>query len=173
MFKNRSSKPIMMSIWNLFRKKNKTVNGLRVITTLRGKRQINFALKKGEQIIYRNVEPFCEKRGKYRILINKRTALITIITDIRNAKDRNPNYYPLTSWRQLKRNRSWAKKAAYLIPKDIREGEVVYISDLIENYNSSIGPQGNYRLNSCEAIWQDNDLTICFDPKKDTMRVFG
>ena len=64
--------------------------------------------------------------------------------------------------------------AAYLIPKDIKTGERVFIEDLIEDYIGASWNQGNtYRLDSCEAIWNGTDLEIQYDPKANNSIFIG
>jgi hypothetical protein len=63
---------------------------------------------------------------------------------------------------------------AYLIPKDIKTGERVFIEDLIEDYIGAKWNQGDtYRLESCEAIWNGTDLEIQYDPKANRSDFIG
>jgi hypothetical protein len=61
-----------------------------------------------------------------------------------------------------------------LIPKDIKIGERVFVKDLIENFVGQTWNQGNsWRLKSCEAIWNGEELEIQFNPEKDVVRMYG
>ncbi len=58
--------------------------------------------------------------------------------------------------------------AAYIIPNDIKEGEIVMIDDLIENFlGFHYNQGGSERLKSCKAIWKNNDLQIQYNPDVD------
>lgn len=64
--------------------------------------------------------------------------------------------------------------AAYLISKDIKIGERVFIEDLIEDYIGASWSQGDtYRLDSCEAIWNGTDLEIQYDPRSNRADFIG
>jgi len=64
--------------------------------------------------------------------------------------------------------------AAYLIPSDIKRGEMVFIEDLIEDYIGTTWNQGDtYRLESCEAIWIRSKLKILYDPHKHQAEIIG
>ena len=57
--------------------------------------------------------------------------------------------------------------AAYLIPRDIKIGEKVFLEDLIEDYIGASWNQGDtYRLESCEAVWNGKDFDIQYDPSQ-------
>ena len=54
--------------------------------------------------------------------------------------------------------------AAYLIPKNLKVGEKVYIEDLIEDYAGISWNQGDVlRLEGCEAIWNGEDFDILYE----------
>jgi hypothetical protein len=64
--------------------------------------------------------------------------------------------------------------AAYLIPKNIKVGERVFVKDLIEDYIGFEWNQGNtQRLISAEAKWDGTDLIIQYDPKRSVTRAIG
>ncbi len=64
--------------------------------------------------------------------------------------------------------------AAYLIPGDIEVGERVFVEDLIEDYVGCVMPKGDtYRLESCEAIWNGEDLEIQYDARKNVTVFIG
>jgi len=55
--------------------------------------------------------------------------------------------------------------AAYLVPKDIQVGEIVYIPDLIENIVDGKWNQGDvYRKQSARATWNGEDFDIVQEP---------
>ena len=58
--------------------------------------------------------------------------------------------------------------AAYLVPRELENGQRVWLDDVIEDIVAVYGNQGYHpRLESCEAIWQNGDFEIQFDPKND------
>jgi len=67
-------------------------------------------------------------------------------------------YYP------YKFNMSYA---AYLIPSDIAIGERVVLEDLIQDYYGGSFWNHSIRLESLEAIWEGDDLSILYDPDVD------
>ena len=63
--------------------------------------------------------------------------------------------------------------AAYLIPKDIRLYEKVFVEDLIEDYIGMRWNQGDtYRLESSLAVWTGLSLKILHN-KKDVREIMG
>ena len=64
--------------------------------------------------------------------------------------------------------------AAYVIPEVIKNGEIVLVEDLIENFLSYHHNQGgSKRLKSCNAIWKNNDFEIQYNPDVECIKVVG
>ena len=147
---------------------------MRIIKTIRGKKALQTSKEQNIKIIIRNVEPFQTVSGKYCIVKNKITGRTRKLHDFRDSRGRNDNYEVITDWTYEYQNHEYPDFAAYVIPDDIQEGEVVFIKDLIENligYTHNQG--GNRRLDSCKAQWVNNDLKILYNPDRDVIRVVG
>jgi hypothetical protein len=55
--------------------------------------------------------------------------------------------------------------AAYLIPNDLKVGDVVMLEDLIEDVVDKSWNQGDtYRLESCEAVWDGKEFILRHNP---------
>lgn len=138
---------------------------LRVIKTARTEAAINKAAQAGFRPLVRVVKPSAEIHSKFSVWQNEATGEVRMVGDYRGGHyDGGPwkqvigwtNYYPYSFPEPF---------AAYLIPPDIQPGERVMLKDLIEDYIGMRWNQGsNYRLESCEAVWDGQDLKIQYDP---------
>ena len=161
-----------MAFWN----RNKSTQELRVIKTARDKDSINTAAKIGLRPLIKKVKPSDKIRSKYSVVQNKKTGEIQIIGDFRVDffGDNNNDFETVIDWTFYYPYNFNLPFAAYLIPKDIRVGERVFIEDLIEDYIGASWNQGDtYRLESCEAIWNGKDLVIQYDPKSNRSDFIG
>jgi hypothetical protein len=156
--------------------KNKNSNELRVIKTARDKESINQAAKNGYRPLIKKIEPSDKIRSKYSVIQNKQTGEIEIIGDYRMGVRMNKEipFETVIDWTYYYPHTFNSPFAAYLIPKDIKTGERVFIEDLIEDYIGAKWNQGDtYRLESCEAIWNGTDLEIQYDPKANRSDFIG
>lgn len=161
-----------MAFWE----KNKNSNELRVIKTARDKESINQAAKNGYRPLIKKIEPSDKIRSKYSVIQNKQTGEIEIIGDYRMGVRMNKEipFETVIDWTYYYPHTFNSPFAAYLIPKDIKTGERVFIEDLIEDYIGARWNQGDtYRLESCEAIWNGTDLEIQYDPKANRSDFIG
>lgn len=161
-----------MAFWN----RNKNSNELRVIKTARDKESINKAAKNGYRPLIKKIEPSDKIRSKYSVIQNKQTGEIEIIGDFRMgfSMDEESSYETVIDWTYYYPHAFNSPFAAYLIPKDIKTGERVFIEDLIEDYIGASWNQGDtYRLASCEAIWNGTDLEIQYVPKANRSDFIG
>ena len=148
-----------------FWRKNNNSNRLRVIETARDLNSINVATKNGFRPLIKKVEPSADIRSKYSVIQNKITGEIQVIGDFRMSSDYSERYQTVIDWTYYYPHCFTSPFAAYLIPKDIKIGERVFIPDLIEDFVGASWNQGDtYRLESCEAIWNGSDLEIQYDP---------
>ena len=138
------------------------VNGLRIIKTARDEESINTAARNGFFPLLRRVEKSDEIRSKYAILQNRKTGEIEVIGDFRGF---GSNDYEMIIYFTFYYPHNFPSPfAAYLIPRDIKVGERVFLEDLIEDYIGASWNQGDtYRLESCEAFWNGKDLDIQYD----------
>jgi hypothetical protein len=156
--------------------KNKSLNELRVIKTARDEDSINEAAKKGLLPIIKKIVPSRKIRSKYSVVQNKLTGEIKVIGDYRRSfhLEDDSDFETVIDWTFYYPHSFNSPFAAYLIPKDIKIGERVFIEDLIEDYVGASWNQGDtYRLESCEAIWNGKDLEIQFDPKANRSHFVG
>jgi len=155
---------------------NENSHALRVIKTARDKDSINKAAKNGLKPLIKKVKPSDEIRSKFSVVQNKTTGIIEIIGDYRMgfSSDENGEFETVIKWTHYYPYNFKSPFAAYLIPKDIKVGERVYIEDLIEDYIGASWNQGDtYRLESCEAIWSGTDLEIQYDPSTNRSDFIG
>ena len=162
-----------MGLFNFWRKKLNNTE-IRIIKTIRGKKVIKKALEQNIKIIIKNVEPFQTVSGKYCIVKNKKSGKTHKLYDYRNPKAWDDAYEIITYWTYEYKNHEYPNDAAYVIPNDIKEGEIVFIKDLIENFIGYTHNQGySSRLNSCKAKWINEDFKILFNPEKEKVRAVG
>ena len=163
-----------MAFWNFWKSINKRRENLRKIKTIRGQKSIDNAIANGTKLIIRKVEPFSAVKGKYCIVRNKKSGKESKIFDFRDDRGYSDDYEIVKDWTYQYHNYDFPQEAAYIIPDDIREGEIVMVDDLIENFLSYHYNQGgSERLKSCKAIWNNNDLKIQYNPDADCIRVVG
>ena len=151
-----------MPIW----KKNSNPKELRIIKTGRDRDIINNAARNGFKPLIKKVRPSDEIRSKYSVIQNKKTGEIKIIGDLRfdYLTDDSGDYVTVIDWTYYYPHSFKSPFAAYLIPKDIIVGEMVFVEDLIEDYIGASWNQGDtYRLESCEAVWNGKNLEILYD----------
>ncbi len=145
------------------------INDLIIIKTARNKESINEAAKAGYKLIIKKVEPSSQIRSKYSVVQNINTGEIEVLGDIRIRLDydNDPNFETIIDWTLYYPYKFESPFAAYLIPPDLKKGETVLVEDLIEDIVGSIWNQGDaYRLESCEAIWNGEDLIIQNNPEQ-------
>ena len=154
------------SIKSFFYKKedSQTKKTLRVIKTARDEESINKAARKGFYPLVKAVEASSEIVSRYAITQNKKTGEISVIGDCR-APGANPdNPEMVIQWTAYYPYNFRSPYAAYLIPKDIKIGELVILEDLIEDLVGGRWNQGHaWRLDSCEAIWNGDDFEIQYN----------
>jgi hypothetical protein len=149
---------------------------LRVIRTARSLFKINFAIKFGYYPLVKAVEPSDNIKSKFAILQHKKTGNIQVISDYRSEMTNSDSeeYEIVINWTYYYPYHFKLPFAAYLIPKNIKVGELVFVKDLIEDYIGFEWNQGNsLRLQSAEAIWDGTDLIIQYDRNQSVRRVVG
>jgi len=152
-----------MIFWN----RNKKNRGIRIIKTARDKKSINEGAKKGYMPLVKKVESSEDIRSKFSVIQNKKTGEIEVLSDYRMDRSSiNDGFETVIDWTFYYPYQFKSPFAAYLLPIDIQIGERVLIEDLIEDFIGSKWNQGDtYRLQSCEAIWNGQDLEIQYDPR--------
>jgi hypothetical protein len=147
----------------------KNQNDLIVIKTARNKESINEAALNGYRLIIKKVEPSSQIRSKYSVVQHIETGEIEVIGDLRVRLDydHDPNFETIIDWTLYYPYNFESPFAAYLIPPDLEKGERVMVEDIIEDIVAGIWNQGDaYRLESCEAIWNGEDLIIQNEPER-------
>ncbi len=147
---------------------------LRVIKTARTEKEINDAVKEGYFPLLKKVERDKKIYTRLSVYQNRNTGEVVTFSDLRFLywnkeilKDCNEvftlHYYPYNFPNPY---------AAYLIPKDIVEGEKVYLDDIIEDFIGSTH-WGAYRLDKHEAVWNGKDIVVSFNEETDTLHFIG
>jgi hypothetical protein len=161
-----------MAFWN----RNKNESKLRIIKTARDIESINSAANKEFRPLMKKVEASAHIHSKYSVFQNKSTGEIAVIGDFRMQyhMDTDSEFEKVIDWTYYYPHHFKSPFAAYLIPKDIKIGERVFLEDLIEDYIGGSWNQGDtYRLESCEAIWNGKDLEIQYDPNVNRSEFVG
>jgi len=135
-------------------------NDLRIITTARTLEAINQGAKEGYWPLVKPIIPSPAIKSKYAVYQNQITGEVDVINDFR-AEPTTKGMDKVIDFTYYYPYHFESPYAAYLIPADIKVGERVWISDLIEDVVGQIWNQGDsYRLPSCEAIWDGKDLVL-------------
>lgn len=151
----------------------RTPEGLRVIQTARTEKAINKAAKAGFRPLVKQVKPSKKIRSKFCVWQNLSTGEIEVVGDYRCGHF-DESWKQVIDWTDYYPHAFPVPFAAYLIPSDLKPGERVFVEDLIEDFIGMSWNQGNnYRLESCEAVWDGKDLAIQYDPSKHRSYVVG
>ena len=137
-------------------------DNLRVIKTIRGETAIKAAKDMGLKLLELKAEVSDEFKVKYKKLQHRKTAEIITIGDFRaDNLYTNLGYKTLVGWTSKNPSKFFSPYAAYIIPKDLKKGELVLINDVITNHVSGRWNQGDvYRLSKSEARWTGEDFYI-------------
>ncbi len=163
-----------MPFWNFWKCGAEKSGRLRRIKTLRGRKSIDKAIASGAKLIFRHVEPFSALKGKYCILKNKQSGRQFEIYDFRDERAYSDEFEIVKDWTYQYEKYDFPKEAAYVIPVDIQEGEIVFVDDLIENFlGYHYNQGGSARLKRGKAVWKNNDLQMLYNPDIDCVRVVG
>ena len=163
-----------MAFWNFWKSKKSEIDNLRKIKTIRGQKNIDKAIANGINLIIKNVEPFSTVEGKFCIVKNKKSGKTFKIYDFRDERGYSDDFEIVQDWTYKYKKHQFPHGAAYVIPEDIKDGEIVFVEDLIENLLSYHYNQGGSdRLKSCNALWKNNDLIILYNPDVDCVKVIG
>ena len=171
-------------------KKDGNKSNLIVIKTARDIESINNACREGYYPLIKPVKPLEMIKTKFSVIQNKKTGEVEMIKDYRSGlRNRvayfiddldddsnleNSDFKTVIDWTYYYPYQFNLPFAAYLIPKDLKKGKRVFIEDLIEDYIGHAWNQGDtYRLESCEAIWNGNDLEIQYDPRENISEFIG
>lgn len=154
-------------------KKAALKQGLRVIKTARTEKAINKAALAGFRPLLRPLKPSKKIRSKLSVWQDDITGEIRVIYDFREIPP-GICWKEVIDWTYYYPHRFPEPFAAYLIPPDIQPGERVFVKDLIEDFiGESFGQGDNYRLESCEAIWDGSDLKIQYKRSRHMQIVVG
>jgi len=133
---------------------------IRIIQTARSEEAINLAAQDGFMVLLKKIEDNPEIRSKIGVFQDKESQRVEFTSDYRyyEGEEAIGFFYYDPNERVL-------PVAAYLVPKDIQVGEIVYIPDLIENIVASKWNQGDAcRKKSARATWNGEDFDIVQEP---------
>jgi hypothetical protein len=146
--------------------------GLRVIKTARTLDAINASAEEGFRPLLMAVEPSKKIHSMVAVYQHRETGQIKLTGDSR--WELSDDYECAISFRNYYPYSFPEPYAAYLVPPGLKEGERVWLEDIIEDIVAVFGNQGWHpRLESCEAIWSGSQFKVQFDPKKDALRLIG
>lgn len=152
---------------------NKNIENLTVIKTARDFDSINEAARNGFWPIIKKVQPSPLIKKKFGLVQCKETGQISISSDYRMGLNRE-GYQKVIDWTFYYPYNFKSPYAAYLIPDHLKIGERVFIEDLIEDIVGATWNQGDvYRLESCVAIWDGENLCIQYDPNEHCASFIG
>ena len=144
----------------------------RRINTVRGEKEINQGVHEGFWPLVRQVLRSPKISSWMAVYQNEETGEIKCVGDHR--------WPPKSPWKQIIQSfdyypNVWKHEiAAYLIPSDLKIGERVFLTDLIEDRVGVFGNQGHTRrLESAYAIWEGKDFKIQWTEEKDAPRMIG
>jgi hypothetical protein len=144
----------------------------RVIRTARTLETINQAARHGFRPLVKPVDPNPDVHFMMAVFQNSETGEIELSGDVRfSPKARQVEvidymiYYPYAFPNPF---------AAYLIPPDLKRGEIVWLEDVIEDIVAIWGNQGYQpRLEAAPARWTGADFVILFHAERDAPRWIG
>jgi hypothetical protein len=138
---------------------------LRIIKTLRGQESIDEAIANGARLIIKKVAPFQGRKSKSAILRDRSKGEEFRAVDFRDIRIYSDNIDVVKNWTYEPCEHDFTDVAAYVIPHDIKEGEIVLVEDLIQScQNCEHNPFEEEKLKSWKAIWFDKELTILNPP---------
>ncbi len=148
------------------------VNDRRVIKTARTEEAINEAALEGFRPLVKPVKPGKDVSNSFAVYQHGETGQVVVVGD--NRKGCGPPYRQVIDWTDYYPYTFPSPFAAYLVPADLPEGEIVWLEDLIEDIRGIDGNQGYYpRLPAWEARWTGEDFEILFNPRRDKPRFLG
>ena len=143
---------------------------LKVIKTGRTEKAINKAAKAGFFPLVKKVIPSKEIHDMLAVFQDPETGEIEVSGDMRWR----PDGEMVIDYTYFYQYHFPSPFAAYLIPKNLEEGEVVWLDDIIEDIVAVYGNQGyNSRLEKGEATWENGDFKIHFNPETDADVLIG
>lgn len=151
------------------------IENLREIETSRNLDEINEFAKKGFFPLIKEVKENFVIHRKYAVFQNKSTGEIMKLGDYRSVYRLDLSDFTLViPWTRYYPYKHELPFAAYIIPKDIKVGERVYLKDLIEDLIESRWNQGDvYRLQSCIAVWNGEDFEFEYNEETDVTNFIG
>ena len=136
-------------------------DNLKVIRTIRGETAIKLAKHMGLKLLELRAEVSDEFKIKYKKIKHRITGEIITIGDFRADSRYSWKYKTLVDWTSKNHSKFFSPYAAYVIPKDLKKGELVLINDVITNHVSGRWNQGDvYRLSKSEATWTGEYFNI-------------
>jgi hypothetical protein len=136
-------------------------DNLKVIRTIRGETAIKLAKHMGLKLLELRAEVSDEFKIKYKKIKHRITGEIITIGDFRADSRYSWKYKTLVDWTSKNPSKFFSPYAAYVIPKDLKKGELVLINDVITNHVSGRWNQGDvYRLSNSEATWTGEYFNI-------------
>lgn len=146
---------------------------LRVIKTARTEEAINEAAKEGFLPLVKEVIPNEEISNSISVYQHKTTKEIMVRGDFRWSPSPE-EWEEVIGWTSYYPYSFPSPFAAYLVPADLKEGEEVWLEDIIEDIVAVYGNQGWYpRLEAYSATWKHGKFDIHFEPEKDAPHLLG
>lgn len=142
----------------------------RIVKTARTEEEINSAARQGLWPLVKPVTPSSSIHFMVAVFQDPETGEIELSGDVRYP----PRGVQVVGYTYYYPYHFPNPFAAYLLPKDLRVGEEVWLEDLIEDVLEVFGNQGYHpRLQAAPAVWNGSDLVIQFKSDRDAPRWIG
>lgn len=135
---------------------------MRTIKTARSIAKINEAVADGFYPLIQPVTPNLDLKIGFLMIQNKQTGSVRV----HSGAPSYGNYIRLEEHEEIvyyEKYYPYHRRlpiAAYLLPPDLKCGERVVLNDLIQDIVSSTHNGHPYRLNSCEAVWNEVEFAL-------------
>lgn len=138
-------------------------DNLPVVHTARSIHAMAEGFRRGYRLVIKQAGQFSDIGPKYKVFQHKVTSEIWCTGDYRDeirGFDKGSDWILVADWFHHRADLPFPL-AAYLVPRDLRRGQRVYLEDLIEDVPVAYWNQGDsLRLISCAAAWNGRDFHL-------------
>ena len=145
------------------------------ISTARNVDEINKAVEQGYNIVLKmtdEIKDWIFSSGYSYSLIKTEAGKYVEYTDPRTKRWLGEKFETIISHKKYNDTSSEIHYAAYIVPKDLKKGDRVFLEDIIEDFPYHIH-HGSSRLKSWTAIFNGEDFDIDYTIFKDSKMYIG